>query len=72
MKFQVNMVQKLLIFSEGEAGGGVEIIRFVCCFHSLHPYTHTSDGCATQQGQKIIEQITKTCKASRDNINLPP
>ena len=29
------------------------------------------DGCATQQHQKTIEQITKTCKASRDNIDLP-
>ena len=28
------------------------------------------DGCATQQHQKKIEQITK-CKASRDNIDLP-
>ena len=51
------MVQKLLIFVEGEAGrgGGVEIIRFAYRFHSLHPehsYTHTLDGCATQQRQK--------------------
>ena len=69
------MVQKLLIFLEGGAGGGgeVEIIRFAHRFHSLHPelsYTHTSDGCVTQQRQKIIEQISKTCKASRDSINL--
>ena len=54
---------------------GPEIIRFAYCFHSLHPehsYTHTSDGCATQQRQKIIKQITKMCKASRNNINSPP
>ena len=63
-------------FLEGGAGGGggeVEIIRFAHRFHSLHPelsYTHTSDGCVTQQRQKIIEQISKTCKASRDSINL--
>ena len=70
------MVQKLLIFVEGGAGrgGGVEIIRFAYRFHSLHPehsYKHTSDECATQQRQKIIKQMTKTCKASRVNINLP-
>ena len=70
------MVQKLLIFVEGGAGrgGGVESISFAYRFHSLHPehsYTHTSDGCSTQQRQKIIKQITKTCKASRVNINLP-
>ena len=53
---------------------GVEIIRFAHRFHSMHPehsYTHASDGCSTQQRQKIIKQITKTCKASRVNINLP-
>ena len=41
-------------------GEGVEIIRFAYRFHSLHPeysYSHTSDECATQQRQKIIEQI---------------
>ena len=48
-------------------------MTFVCRFHSLHPehsYTYTSVGCATQQVQQIIEQTTKTCKASRDDINL--
>ena len=64
------MVQKLLIFVEGGAGrgGGVEIIRFANRFHSLHPeqsYTHTLDGCSTQQRQKIIKQ------ASMVNKNLP-
>ena len=69
------MVQKLLIFVEGGAGrgGGVEIIRFAYHFHSMHPehsYTHTSDGCSTQQRQKIIKQITKMCKSSTVSINL--
>ena len=70
------MVQKLLIFVEGRdgRGGGIEIIRFSYRFHSLHPehsYTYSSDGCSTQQRQKIIKQITKTCKSSTVNINLP-
>ena len=67
------MVQKLLIFIEGGAGRDrrVGIIRFADRFHSLHSYTHTSDGCSTQQRQKIIKQITKTRKASTVNINLP-
>ena len=58
----------------GGGRGGVEIIRFAYRFHSLHcehPYTQNSDGCSTQQRQKKIEKITKTSKASRDNINLP-
>ena len=62
-------------FAEGGAGrgGGVEIITFVYRFHSLHPehsYSHSSDGCSSQQRQKIIKPITKTCKASKVNINL--
>ena len=73
------MVQKLLICPEGGAGGGgwggVESVRFAYRFHSLHSlysYTHILDEHATQQCQKIIEQRTTTCKASRTNINLPP
>ena len=64
------MVQKLLIFVEGGAGRGGGVEMHLCTL-STHTRTLQMDRCSTQQRQKIIKQMTKTCKASTVNINLP-
>ena len=75
--------QKLFIFwrvglgGDGGRGGGEGVekslglrIVFTLCTPSTHTRTLKMDA-QHKKRQKIIEQITKTCKTSRDNINLP-
>ena len=48
---------------------GLRIV-FTLCTPSTHTRTLKMDAQHNKR-QKIIEQITKTCQTSRDNINIP-